>query len=81
MSALSELATIDATAQADLVRRGEVTAVELVEAAIESIARLNPILNAVVTPMFERGLDEARAGGSGSLAGVPSGKGSSHANV
>ncbi len=71
MSALSELATLDATAQADLVRRGEVTAVELVEAAIESIEKLNPILNAVVTPMFERGLDEARAGGSGPLAGVP----------
>jgi amidase len=71
MSAASELATLDTTAQADLVRRGEVTAVELTEAAIESIEKLNPILNAVVTPMFERGLDDARAGVRGPLAGVP----------
>src|SRR5947199_6714354 len=71
MSATSELANLDATAQAELVRRGEVTPVELVEAAIASIERLNPVLNAVVTPTFERAVDDARAGVSGSFAGVP----------
>ena len=67
-----ELARLDATAQAELVRRGEVSALELVEGAIAAIEKLNPVLNAVVTPMFDRALDEARAGArSGPFAGVP----------
>jgi amidase len=37
---VEHLAFLDATAQADLVRRGEVTALELVEAAITRIERL-----------------------------------------
>jgi amidase len=48
-----KLAAIDATAQAELVRTGELTPLELVEAAIERIERVNPQLNAVVTPMYE----------------------------
>jgi amidase len=71
VNAVSELTAIDATAQAELVRRHDVKATELVEAAIEAIGKLNPILNAVVTPMFDRGLDEARTVGSGPFAGVP----------
>jgi hypothetical protein len=47
----SDFVFLDATAQAELVRRKEVRSVELVEAAIERIERLNPTLNAVVTPM------------------------------
>jgi amidase len=47
-----ELAMLDATAQAELVRRKEVTPLELVDAAIARIERLNPTLNAVVTPLF-----------------------------
>ena len=72
MSKLDDLAFLDATAQAELVRRKEVQAIELVEAAIERIERLNPGLNAVVTPMYEK----ARAVATGELpdgpfAGVP----------
>src|SRR5262245_770486 len=52
-----ELATLDATAQAELVRRCEVQPLELVDAAIARIERLNPALNAVITPLF----DQARA--------------------
>jgi amidase len=66
-----ELSLLDATAQATLVRTGEVTAAELVEAAIERIEALNPGLNAVVTPVFDRALDVARAGPVGPFAGVP----------
>jgi amidase len=66
-----DLSTLDACAQAQLVRNGDITAVELVEAAIARIEALNPILNAVVTPTFERGLDAARAGSTGPFAGVP----------
>lgn len=55
-----ELATLDALGQAELVRRGEVSAVELVEAAIERIERLDPQLNAVILPAFDRARAEAR---------------------
>src|SRR5579875_4229496 len=48
-----DLAGLDATAQAELVRQKQVKPIELVDAAIECIGRLNPKLNAVVTPMFE----------------------------
>jgi amidase len=49
-----ELAWLDATGQADLVRQGEVSARELVEAAIERCERVNPRLNAVIAPLFEK---------------------------
>ena len=65
------VAGLDATAQAELVRQGEVTAAELVGCAIERIERLHPVLNAVVTPMFERALETAKTGLSGPFAGVP----------
>ncbi len=69
---MDDLAQLDATAQAALVRGGEASANELVEAAIRRVERLNPPLNAVVTTMFE----EARATVSGGrlrgpFAGVP----------
>jgi amidase len=66
-----ELALLDATAQAELVRTGQVSAAELVTAAIERIEVLNPVLNAVVTPLFEQATEAARAGPSGPFAGVP----------
>src|SRR5262249_6591246 len=72
MSTLAvELSTLDATAQAALVRDREVTPTELVEAAIERIEALNPTLNAVVTPIFERALDAAPAAPEGPFTGVP----------
>jgi amidase len=54
MSKLKELAFMDALAQADLVKQKEIKPIELVESTIERIERLNPQLNAVVTPMYER---------------------------
>jgi len=48
-----ELRWLDATAQADLVRTGEVTPAELVDAAVARVEALNPALNAVVTPLFD----------------------------
>ena len=67
MPKLGELAHLDATAQADLVRRKEVKPIELVEAAIDRIEHLNPTLNAVVTPMYE----EARAAAKGNTSKGP----------
>ena len=68
----SDLAWLDATEQAALVRRGEATPLELVDAAIARVEALNPSLNAVVTPLFDRAR-EAAAGPlpEGPLKGVP----------
>jgi amidase len=52
---------LDATAQAELVARGEASPVELVDAAIARIEALNPALNAVIHARFERARDEAAA--------------------
>jgi amidase len=69
---VESLAFLDATAQADLVRRGEVTPLELVDTAIRRIERLNPLLNAVVTPMFELARRAAHAPPAGGpFPGVP----------
>jgi amidase len=67
-----ELARLDALAQAELVRAGQATSLELVEAAVARIEQLNPELNAVVVRMFEQAL-EAAAGPlpGGPLSGVP----------
>jgi len=50
---IDELSTMDATAHAELVRRRELTPLELVDAAIARIERVNPTINAVITPLFE----------------------------
>ena len=46
---------MDAIDQAALVRGGEVSPAELLEAAIERIEALDPALNAVVIRWFDRG--------------------------
>jgi len=60
-------AWLDATDQAGLVRAGAVSPAELVEAAIERIERLDPELNAVIHPLF----DKARAAASAPLPDGP----------
>ena len=71
---MTDLAELDAIGQAELVRTGAASPLELVDAAIARIERLNPILNAVVAPLF----DQARASAArplpnpdSVLAGVP----------
>ena len=54
-----DLAKLDGLGQARLVADGTCTPSELVEAAIERIERVNPQLNAVIVPLFERALAEA----------------------
>ncbi|MBI4459048.1 MAG: amidase, partial [Acidobacteria bacterium] len=72
MGQWDELAALDATARAALVRRKEVQPLELVEAAIECIERLNPSLNAVVTPMYEQARAQAKSSlPEGPFTGVP----------
>jgi amidase len=62
-----DLARLDATAQAELVARGQASPLELVEAAIERIERLNPKLNAVIYERFE----EARTKAAGPRSILP----------
>jgi amidase len=45
---------LDATDQAAMIRKGAVSAEELIEASILRIQKLNPGLNAVIHPMFEK---------------------------
>ena len=45
---------LDATAQAELVASGEVSPQELVDGAIERAEKLNPELNAIVSPLYEQ---------------------------
>lgn len=66
-----DFAFLDATAQAELARSGQVHPRELVAAAIARIERLNPRLNAVVTPLFEAARAAAESQPSGPFAGVP----------
>ena len=68
----SDLPTLDATGQAELVRSGEASPEELVEAAIGRIEELNPQLNAVIHELFEEGLEAARGDvPDGPFKGVP----------
>ncbi len=67
MAKSDDLAFLDATAQAELVRRKDIKPIELVDAAIERIERVNPTLNAVITPMYE----EARTTAAGKLSVGP----------
>jgi amidase len=70
---ISELSTMDATAQADLVRRRELTPLELVEATIARIEQVNPALNAVIIPLYEQARAAAVASDlpNGPFRGVP----------
>jgi len=68
---MNDIALLDATAQADLVRRKQVKPIELVEATIERIERINPQINAVVTPMYDEARKAATAPPDGPFAGVP----------
>lgn len=63
---------LDATAQADLVRSGEVKPLELVEEAIGRVESLNPQLNAVIHTSFEKARHAARGDlPDGPFRGVP----------
>jgi len=69
---LTDYGALDATALADLVRRREVTAAELLDEAIARAARVNDRLNAIVTPLHDEARRAIAAGlPDGPFAGVP----------
>jgi amidase len=63
---------LDATAQAELVAKGEVTARQLAETCIAGIEELDRSINAVIHRRFERALEEIDSGlPGGPFCGVP----------
>jgi amidase len=64
---MDDVVALDATAQAELIRRKEIRPAELLEATIARIERANPSLNAVVTPMY----DAARSAATRPLPDAP----------
>jgi amidase len=70
---MDDLASMDATAQAELVRSGEASPQELVDAAIARVEAVNPQLNAVIHELFAQGREEASSADlpDGPFKGVP----------
>ncbi len=62
---------LDATATAELVASGEVSAPEMVEAAIERIERLDGPLNAMTLKWYDHAREVAQQPSDGPFAGVP----------
>lgn len=68
----SDYRQYDAIALADLMRRGELSATEVTDAAISRAETVNPVLNAICKPLFGEARRQAGGdAGAGSLAGVP----------
>jgi amidase len=72
MSGFAEYEHYDALGLADLVRRRQVTAEELLEAAMARVEARNPQVNAVVMKLYDHGRQAIAAGlPDGPLTGVP----------
>ncbi|MDB5417802.1 MAG: 6-aminohexanoate-cyclic-dimer hydrolase [Phenylobacterium sp.] len=62
----------DATQTAAMIRRGELSAAEVVQAAIARAEALQPVLNFIVNSDFDRALAKAKTGSpAGPFGGVP----------
>jgi amidase len=70
MSSFPEYHTCDAVKLAGLIRKGEVLAAEVLEAAIERLEEINPRLNAVNYKAYDRARRAVTAA-RGPFAGVP----------
>jgi amidase len=68
-----ELGRLDATAQAQLVREGQLSPAELVDAAIERFEAVGSELNAIIHPALERARERAASADlpAGPFRGVP----------
>ncbi len=73
MVAFNDYGNFDALGLAELVRRRQIAPAELVEAAVARAERVNPRLNAIVTPLYDdaRRAAAAFADRPAPLAGVP----------
>ncbi|HJQ60792.1 MAG TPA: amidase [Vineibacter sp.] len=72
MSGFADYERYDALGLAALVAKGEVTAADVLEAAIARAERLNPKINAITAPLYDHARAATRAGlPKGPLTGVP----------
>lgn len=72
MGAFQEYNQYDALGLAELVKKKEISPAEIIEEAIERIEKVNPQLNAVITPMYDVARDYiSQCPLDGPLAGVP----------
>jgi Asp-tRNA(Asn)/Glu-tRNA(Gln) amidotransferase A subunit family amidase len=72
MAGFADYERFDALGLADLVRRGQVTPDQLLEAAIERVEARNPAVNAVVMKLYDHGRQAIRDGlPDGPFRGVP----------
>ena len=72
MSGFAEYESYDALGLAELVRAGEVSATEVLEAAIARVEARNPAVNAVVTKLYDHAAQAIEAGlPEGPFTGVP----------
>lgn len=72
MAGFAEYARYDAVGLADLIRRKQVSAAEVLDAVIARIERLNPAVNAIIRPMYDEARAQvARGLPDGPLAGAP----------
>ena len=72
MSAFKEYAQYDCVGIAQLIVAGEVSAIEVLEAAIATIEAVNPRINAVIHTMYDQARQSVEAGLPASvLSGVP----------
>jgi len=72
MGAFKEYDHYDGLGMAELVRKKEISPAELCEEAVRRIEKLNPGLNAVITPMFDLARNDIEKGlPEGPFTGVP----------
>ena len=64
---MNELARYDSVGLAELIRTAQISPVELIDDTIDRIEQLNPLVNAVIHPAFEK----ARAAAAGELPDGP----------
>ena len=76
---MNEILSASATRQASLIQERQISSLELVEAHLQQISRVNPVINAAVAVFDESALEQARQAdeaiargkASGPLHGVP----------
>lgn len=71
MSGFASYDHYDALGLSDLVRRGEVSAQELVQECIDRIERVNPQVNAVVRTLYDTARARSEQAPEGAFGGVP----------
>src|SRR4051812_43642761 len=68
-----EIVFLTARELARRIRERELSAVEVMQAHLDQIDRINPLVNAIITYLPERALDEARSADAALASGRPMG--------